>query len=292
MEQNNIVLIVIVLLVVLYCSERILLLVRENFTDQNIFKKIEAINKKVHLPCGANYVINSLDHEAISLKKSDYLKGIVNQLISELNQRTRLNFKFIEFEHVTEQIFSDGGKRFIIDFFIHETNNYYDKRLILDILVSDSKGYIRNLTIGNGRKDDIDVMKVDLYNFDHKILSDENLKFNNVIKGLNDTSLDFGTTNLKNTMRKKDFKKWIEPKGKEIVGQKTWPCREQGIWWDENGVKDTQIPSSSCKGINSSYSPSTRVAQFRPDHKNRGDGDNSWVFSNYLQLGSDISILP
>ena len=287
MEQNNIIFIVIILLVVLYCCERLLLLTRENFTEQNIF------TKPIKTKCGANYVLNTTDHESISIKKGEYLKKIVVKLIDEINRKTNLKFKFLEFEHLTEQIFSDGGKRFIIDFFIHETENYYNKRLILDVLILNNVGHIRNLTIGNGRKEDIDTMKVHHYNFDQKILSDENLKFNNIIRGLNDTKLDFGTTDLKNSMSSnRNFKSWIEPENKEIGDMKTWPCREQGIWWDENGVKDTQIPSKACKGVNTSYSPSLRVAQFRPDHKNRQKGENDWAFSNYLQLGSDISILP
>jgi len=291
MEQNNIIFLVIIMLVILYCCERLLLITRENFTDHNLFKINN--NNKQTISGGSKYIINSLDHETISLKKGDYLKKIVNKLIVELNTRTNLKFKFIEFEHVTEQLFNDGSKRYIIDFFIHETENYYDKRLILDILIIDNEGIIRNLTIGNGQKENIDIMKVNHYNFDHTIITDENLKFNNIIKGLSDTTLEFGTTDLKNSMGKnRNFKSWIEPNGKEVFKTKTWPCREQGIWWDTDGVKDTQLPKENCKGINTSYSKTLNDAQFRPDHKNRKTNDNDWVFSNYLQIGSDLSILP
>tara|TARA_B100000795_G_C22805269_1_gene444406 strand:+ start:88 stop:951 length:864 start_codon:yes stop_codon:yes gene_type:complete len=286
MEQNNIIFLVIILLVILYGCERILLFTRENFTDNIMIKKPEPScnNEK--------YIINSLDHETISIKKGDYLKNIVNKLIVELNIRTELKFKFLEFEHVTEQIFNDGVKRYIIDFFIHEIDNYYDKRLILDIHIVGNEGIVKNLTIGNGKKETIDIMKVNHYNFDHTIISDDNLKLSNIIKGFNNSTLDFGVTDLKNSMeRNRNFKAWIEPTEKKTGPEKTWPCREQSIWWDENGVNDTQNPNTNCEGINSSYSPSLKVAQFRPSHKNRKDGDNDWVFSNYLQIGSDLSIL-
>ena len=92
--------------------------------------------------------------------------------------------------------------------------------------------------------------------------------------------------------KNRNFKSWIEPNGKEVFKTKTWPCREQGIWWDTDGVKDTQLPKENCKGINTSYSKTLNDAQFRPDHKNRNTNDSDWVFSNYLQIGSGLSILP
>jgi hypothetical protein len=286
MEQTNIIFLVILLLIVLYCSERLLLIVREHFTES-----LPPQERKTS-KCGT-YVLNTIDHDVLSIKKSDYLKKIVEKLVDELNRKTELKFKFLEFEHVIEQIFNDGSKRFIIDFLIHETENYYNKRLILDLIVSNNEGIIKNLVIGNGRKEEIDVMKVQHYNFDHKIISDDNLKFNNIIKGMTDSKLDFGTTDLKNTMgRVRDFKSWVEPKNFEVGEKKTWPCREQSGWWDENGVNYSQIPSDNCKGINTSFTPTLKVAQFRPDHKNRQDGENDWTFNNYLQIGSDLSILP
>jgi hypothetical protein len=284
MEQNNIIFLVIMLLIVLYCSERLLLIVRENFSDTP-----PPLEKK----CGKKYILNTIDHDVLSIKKSDYLKNIVEKLVNELNLKTELKFKFLEFEHVIEQIFSDSSKRFIIDFLIHETENYYNKRLILDIVIIDNQGIIKNLNIANGRKEEIDVMKVEHYNFDHKIISDDNLKFNNIIKGLTNSNLDFGTTDLKNSMdKKRNFTSWIEPQKNNVGEKKTWPCREESVWWDENGVNYTQIPNENCNGINTSFTPSLRVGQFRPDHKNRQDGENNWAFSNYLQIGSDLYILP
>jgi hypothetical protein len=299
MEQNNIILIVIIVLILLYCCERLLLFTRENFTDSNEvallsnLKEIEGCKKSTKLNCGERYIVKNIHHETLTLKKSDYLEKIVKKLVDELNQKTDLRFKFTEFEHVTEQIFSDGATRYILDFFIHETENYYNKRLILDILVTGNTGIIKNINIGNGRKEEVDVMKVQNYNFDHKIIDDENLKFNNIIKGFGDTSLDFGTTDLKNTMEEnRNFTKWVEHK-KDDTYTKPWPCRDQGKWWDSDGVLETEIPSQKCKGINSSYTRTKQVGNFRPDHKNRNmDTENGWVFSNYLQLGSDLSILP
>ena len=64
---------------------------------------------------------------------------------------------------------------YIIDFLIHETENYYNKRLILDLIINKNEGIIKNLVIANGKKEEIDVMKVQHYNFDHKIISDDNL---------------------------------------------------------------------------------------------------------------------
>lgn len=299
MEQNNIVFIVIIVLILLYCCERLLLFTRENFTDSDEIaylsdlKEIEDCKKSTNLDCGARYLVKDIHHESLTIKKSDYLGRIVKKLVNEINQKTGLKFKFTEFEHVTEQTFSDGATRYILDFFVHETENYYNKRLILDILVTGDRGVIKNINVANGKKEDIDIMKVQHYDFNQTIISDENLKFNNVIKGLSDGTLDFGTTDLKNTMESdRNFTKWVEHK-KDDTPNRTWPCREQDGWWDENGVLETEIPSNKCKGINSSFTETKKVANFRPDHKNiNADSENAWAFSNYLQLGSDLSILP
>ena len=168
MEQNNIIFIVIIVLLLLYCCERLLLLTRENFTDSNEIaylsdlKEIKDCNTSTKLDCGARYLVKDIHHESLSLIKSDYLEKIVVKLVNELNQKTDLKFKFTEFEHVTEQIFSDGATRYIIDFFIHETENYYNKRLILDILVTGKSGIIKNITVANGQKDVNDVMKYNI----------------------------------------------------------------------------------------------------------------------------------
>ena len=106
-------------------------MLRENFSDT-----LPPLEKK----CGKKYVLNTIDHDVLSIKKSDYLKNIVEKLVNELNLKTELKFKFLEFEHVIEQIFSDSSKRFIIDFLIHETENYYNKRLILDIIIIGNQG--------------------------------------------------------------------------------------------------------------------------------------------------------
>ena len=43
MEQKNIIFLVILLLIVLYCSERLLLIVRENFTEKLPPHKVKSV---------------------------------------------------------------------------------------------------------------------------------------------------------------------------------------------------------------------------------------------------------
>ena len=164
--------------------------------------------------------METIHHDILPIKKADYLKNIIKQLINEINKKTKLHFRFIEFEHVIEQIFKNNSKRFIIDFFIHEIDNYYDRRLILDILDKDNEIFIRKITIGNGKKNNTNLVELDNDNFDKKILNDNNLKLENTIIGLYNTKLEYGNTNLKNSMeRNRNFTKWIEPPSK-IVNKK------------------------------------------------------------------------
>ena len=82
MEQNNIIFLVILLLIILYCSERLIHIVRENFTES----LPEMKNK-----CQKKYTINTIDHDTLSIKKTDYLKKIVDQLVVELNNQQSRN---------------------------------------------------------------------------------------------------------------------------------------------------------------------------------------------------------
>tara|TARA_B100000768_G_scaffold89615_1_gene84100 strand:- start:385 stop:1293 length:909 start_codon:yes stop_codon:yes gene_type:complete len=302
MEQQNIILIVIIILISLYCCERIFLLVREKFTDidklnnivyKNNLRKLDKSKEIGNLICNAEYILETIHHDILPIKKADYLKKIIKQLINEINKKTNLHFRFIEFEHVIEQIFKNNSKRFIIDFFIHEIDNYYNRRLILDILDKNNEIFIRKITIGNGKKIDTNLVELDNDNFDKKILNDDNLKFENTIIGLYNTKLEYSNTNLKNSMeRNRNFTKWIEPP-KIVNKKKTWPCRNEGKWWDTYGVKNNQIPSLNCRGVNTSYTSSLKTSNFKPNHKNiDSNGANNWLFGEYLQVGSSQSILP
>ena len=271
---------------------------RENFSDDvdvvylKDLKDIKKCSKSTKLDCGARYLVKNIHHDVLPIKKRDYLNNIIDQLMVEINKKTDLKFKLVEIDNVIEQLFSDGGTRYILDFFVHETNKYYNKRLILDILIINQTVHIRNLTIANSMHENIDSMESNNYEFDKKIIDDENLKFNNIIKGLNDTSLEFGRTNLKNSAQiNRDFTKWIEPTKEEPL-EEPWPCRKQGKWWDKNSIQDTEVPHEKCHGINSSLSKQNHVGHFRPDHKNRDiNAKNGWAFSNYLQVGSSQSIM-
>ena len=83
-----------------------------------------------------------------------------------------------------------------------------------------------------------------------------------------------------------DFNEWILPLGIDgsIKSQSAYPCRQQGDWWDSNGVDHTDPKTSNCIGINSSTEKRKLVAQNYPAGIRQFGNDEhpnhySWMFN-------------
>ena len=248
---------------------------KENFSDLKfgfIGKHLNTFDKG-----NKDYYISSKYNFNLGHIEKNELRKIVKPIIKKINHDLNLNFQFLEFEHVTSQYFNDK-KRFIIDFFIHETNKYYDKRLIADVTLKNKKVKVNNLTIGNGRiektSDNLALVK-----FDNTIISDNNLKYDNIVIGNEKNPLEYHILeNTQNNFTKdKNFTKWILSE-KNLENQK-WPCRLQGEYWDVNSIMNTTKESKNCSGINNSFRKEKQKPNFLPSFKNINKNDKyNWLW--------------
>merc|ERR1712021_87440 len=119
------------ILISLYCCERIFLLVREKFTDidklnnivyKNNLRKLDKSKEIGNLICNAEYILETIHHDILPIKKADYLKKIIKQLINEINKNNEI---FIR------KITIGNGKKIDTNLVELEKDNF-DKKILND----------------------------------------------------------------------------------------------------------------------------------------------------------------
>ena len=255
--------------------------------------KENELKDKQKMDCGGKYKLTHSEKYFVPKDEELQLKDIVERLLGKINKDLNLHFKFVEFDQITKQQFNDGNKRYLLDTFIHEVHNFYNRRLIIDIFVN-SKVIVNKITIANAREEK-QIYKLEDYDFDRKIEGNLNLKKNDKLLGKINSTLEFNLLNYQpKEFKNKDFKKWILPKDyldylNKNNNEQTnvWPCREQKNYWDENGVHLTVDYSKICNGVNSSYQESIKEPKFQPNFKNiNEESENNWLFGTYKMDGT------
>ena len=204
----------------------------------------------------------------------------------------------VNFDHVTVINYGYGIKRHILDIFIHEVHNFYNRRLILNKNKDKEKKIfdINNITIANAKnKNNNDMISKD-QKFENKIISNKNNEKSNNILGKNNTSLEFNLLDYKpKHFSNKNFTRWILPQ--QYIdhlnvlpkkSQNVWPCRKEEHNWDENGISITENIDlkEDCYGNNSSYTKSRIIPKFLPNIKNINvDSKYNWLFSSFKSDG-------
>ena len=255
-------------------------------------KENELKNKQT-MDCGGKYKLTHSEKYFVPKDEELQLKDIVERLLGKINKDLNLHFKFVEFDQITKQQFNDGNKRYLLDTFIHEVHNFYNRRLIIDIFIN-SKVIVNKITLANARKEQ-PIYKLEDYDFNRKIESNLNLKKNDKLLGKINSTLEFNLLDYQpKEFKNKDFKKWILPKDYLDYLNKNnneqinvWPCREQKNYWDENGVHLTVDYSKICNGVNSSYQETIKEPKFQPNFKNiNEESENNWLFGTYKMDGT------
>ena len=235
------------------------------------------------------YVTSRYNFNLTTTEKTE-LKRIVNPIIKKINQDLNLKFHFVDYEHVTTQVFNNRDKRMIVDFFIHETNKYYDKRLIADVYINTNNESMKvnSLNIGNGKIEKTsDILTIP--EFSQKIISDNNFKNTNTVIGNETNSLEYNILKDKPInfiSQKRNFTKWILPDGAQE--QQNYPCRDQEFKWDKNGVLNTEEPKKNCFGINNTFRRQLQKPKFLPSFKIQNQKDtNNWLWGESRGNGTN-----
>lgn len=282
MGNSKIILIILILLTIIILKKYNYFTI-DKFTDEihYLTDLYEFKNMKDKSSITEDYTIEKIPKETLKLVKEKYLRFIVDAIIDEINIRTKLDFRFSEYEHVIKQKFNSGSTRYIIDFFMIEINQYYNRRMIIDITIENQEIKLNRIDISNGKLEG-EPKDHPSQQFNSKIIDDENLKYNNKIIGVNDSKLEFSKTDIKNMIYPdRNFRKWIKH-NEDVLRNNIWPCRLESNWWDTNGVMNTQLQTKGCRGVNTSYSYPTNTPKFQPNFKNRDiNSDKNWLFGEH-----------
>ena len=240
----------------------------------NIFTNISS-GSKIKLEGKCNQYIDNKN--TISKDLNDKLIFLLKDTIHSVNILSKNEYFMKKIENVYSLIDNKSNQRYIIDFFIYDTKNYYTIRLISDIVILDNDVYINYLNIQSGSNSAI----LDKYDIKHNssgILFDadmfhDNLSdiFDNYYKnnfkviGVSDTSLEYNKedltsvytlNSLKNIyfpssvsnssikdLEKKDLSGYLEMYLPENQNQIKSPafCDKYKLSWDKYGVQNENI---------------------------------------------------
>lgn len=162
------------------------------------------------------------------------VKKVCHNILGEVNKKTKMSYRLGKIDQINQECVG-CGQTFIVDVFVHEVNNSFTRRFIMDFTI------MKNADVRVNKVNQSNAMHhpEKLYdNIPHNelILTDENMKHNHHIMGTPDSSIDFskyeGDTSTKdmnnnahqlivNDRRSGLYKDWILPVEMERHNQMT-----------------------------------------------------------------------
>ena len=191
--------------------EHRLLKVLDNISGGNKIKLTGTCNRFIY------------NKNTITTELKEKLTYLSKDVINSLNQISNNSYYMKTLENVYCMIDSKNNQRYISDFFIYDTRNYYTIRLISDVVIIDDEIYINYLHLQSGSNPRL------LNNYDIKfnsigILFDANMFQEDIIKmfdsyysssfkviGVSDTSLEYNKEDLTSVLTLNSFKRSYLP---------------------------------------------------------------------------------
>jgi hypothetical protein len=222
----------------------------------------------------------------INSELNEKLTYLIKDIINSVNQISQNDYYIKKIENVYCLIDRKKNQRYITDFFIYDTKNYYTIRLIADIVIIDEEIYINYLHIQSGSNTTL------INNYDVKfnsigILFDSNMFHEDLIRifdnyysnsfrvvGVTDTNLEYNKEDLTEVLSLNSFKNaYIPPtiskdsykelENKDLNGyldmylpenqdmiKSTAFCNKYKTQWDSYGVADNNDTSNTNCYIN------------------------------------------
>lgn len=218
----------------------------------------------------------------ISEELNEKLIVLVKKIINSLNRISESEYYMKTIENVYCVIDKKKNQRYIIDFFIFDTKNYYTIRLISDIVIIDGEFYINYLHLQSAsnsillNKYDIkfnssgilfnndmfqeDIIKLfdNYYSKDFKIIgvSDSSLEYNKedltsvlTLNSFNNLYLPSSiSSETYNDLTKKDFSGYLDiylPENQQLLKNPMF-CDKYKLNWDNYGIENKNDFDSNC----------------------------------------------
>lgn len=228
----------------------------------------------VNLNCGDTLKMKQGEKYSFRHEELNKLKIIVEKIISKINKKLKLNFRFTEIDYLTKHEFGDGNIRYLIELFMNEYIHHYNRRLMIDIFIDNKT---KNITINKivilqNKKDKSNQLKSKQGKFSEKILGFN--KEQDIIQGLNDSNLEFNILEYKpKHFKNKNFTDWILPnEAKQILNNNLTNNK-----WDKDGILE-----DNKKRYNN-------LPKFLPNFKNINYNSNlNWIFGTSNGTGGNM----
>jgi hypothetical protein len=269
---------------------------------------------KIKLEGNCNQFIDNKN--TITKDLNDKLIFLLKDVINSVNEISKNDYFIKKIENVYSMIDKKQNQRYIIDFFIYDTKNYYSIRLISDIVLIDSDVYINYLNIQSGSNstllDKYDIKYESsgiLFNSEmfHDNLSnifDNYYKNNFKVIGVTDTNLEYNNedlssvytlNSLKNVyfpssissssiseLEKKDLSSYLEmylPQNQNKINSPSF-CNKYKIEWDKYGIpNDKQMNDDNCYVNNNQTTNEINQPWFGPGviHERTSNNEYNWL---------------
>ena len=263
-----------------------------------IFNNISGGNK-IKLAGNCNRFI--YNKNTITPELNEKLVIIVKDIISSLNHIANNDFFIKTIENVYSIVDSKKNQRYLIDFFIYDTKNYYTIRLITDVVIIDGEIYINYLNLQSA-SNSILLNKYDIKFNSSGILFDSDMFHKDLVSifdnyytnsfnviGVSDTNLEYNKEDLsevftfnsfKNAylpasissktyeeLDKKDLTSYLEmylPEKQSMINSKEF-CNKYKIEWDTLGIPiETDVEEESCYANNNQTTNKINEPWFGP----------------------------
>jgi len=252
----------------------------------------------------------------INTELNEKLTYLLKDIINSVNQISQNDYYIKKIENVYCLIDRKKNQRYIADFFIYDTKNYYTIRLISDIVIIDGEIYINYLHIQSGSNATL------VNNYDIKfnsigILFDSNMFHEDLTRifdnyysnsfrvvGVSDTNLEYNKedltevltlNSLKNSyipptiskgsykdLQNKDLNGYLDmylPENQDMIKSATF-CNKYKTAWDSYGVADNNDTSNTnCYVNNNATTEELNDPWFGPGsvHKRVSNNEYQWL---------------
>ena len=188
---------------------------------------------------------------------------IVKFVINRINVDLGLNYEIIGYNEINMEEYLDSTRRFLLKIFLHNSKFHNSKEVLMDIVDLYGTGNLKLISIVSTNSNKLNELPQTTSN----LIKYKNMSENP--KGNLDINLDYSYLDIGlNDKNKEDYRNTIrhrELRLSKLIGLNAYPCRKTGKWWDNNGVKDIDIFSKNCRGINSSTVKRELLGTFNPN---------------------------
>jgi len=238
-----------------------------NHLKKNIDNTFNSMSKKIYRP----------GNTTKQLKK--YITCILSPIIDNINQLTNMYFMIVDYDIIIIEKDAVNNTKLLIDFFIHDIKQVHTRRLIIELIISDTNTKtIRYIHLANAQSllnKNIPLVSDDIHNIGtNSILKKQNTDDLNhqdihyIIGNRNNSKLSYKHIEEKHkdsTLEGRQSTSYIRNKWVHLADdtqhktiQDVYPCRKIGDKWNERGIIELEERSDTCIGVDSSDSINKR----------------------------------